>query len=240
MAKGFKTAREAIDQINAKRNSGGGGGSYFKLAPGSEAQVRFLDDEIEWVWAHETPKDGDKYSPLEVCRDQDMDTGKRNGEPCPGCDKDYKRKMHAKVRLIQRDAPVFEEVEDDAGNKRRNYDVIVGKADQVVIWTVGKMAIEELDGASSTFKGLTTRDFKIKREGSGGLDTSYAIVPVVDDDGNTSKTPMSDADKALAADASEIKYRVPALEEWGVKGSAKGKSSAPATAEISPFKRRVA
>lgn len=241
MAKGFKTARQAIDEINAKRNSGGGGGQFFKLQPGETAQVRFLDDEIDWVWAHELPKaDGARYSKQEVCRDQDMETGQRNGDPCPGCDKEYKRKMSGKVRLIQRDAPKFEEVTDDAGNKRKNFDNVVGAEDQVVIWTVGKMAIEELEGAAATFKGLTTRDFVIKREGTGGLDTSYSVNAATDDEGNSVKTPMSDNDKKLADEAPEVTFRIPSFEAWGEAKNSGGGDSAPAsTADPSPFRKRT-
>ena len=242
MAKGFATARKAIEEINAKRNSGGGGGQFFKLEPGQSATVRFLDDEIEWMWAHELPRaDNAKYSKLELCRDQDPETGGRIGGSegaCEGCEKDYKRKMHARIRVIQRDAPVYETVKDDQGNEKKNFEKVIGNADQVVIWTVGKMVIEELEGAASTFKGLTSRDFVVTREGTGGLDTSYDVKPVVDEEGNTSKTPMSEADEALAAESSPVVYRIPNYEEWGKGGSSKG-GSAPAAVDSGPFKRRA-
>lgn len=242
MAKGFSTAREAFAEIEARKNSGGGGGGpYLKLPKkGSSAVVRFLDDEVDWVWVHELPKEaGQTYGKTEVCRDQDLETGQRNGEPCPGCDKEYKRKMSGVVRLIWRDAPVYEETTDEKGNKRKNYENVVGNEDQVVKWTVGKMSLEELDGTAVTFKGLTTRDFTITRQGT-GLDTSYSVQPIVDDEGNTKKTPMSANDKKLAEEAFTVEFKIPSYDSWGSKGSSGGGSSAPQAIDASPFKRRAA
>lgn len=250
MAK-FASAKDAIEEINSRKNSGGGGGGQFlKLEPGGEAKVRFLDEEPEWVWAHELPRTSEtKFQGLEVCRDQDPETGQRVGEACPGCEQQdgdkYKRKMHSKVRLIQRDAPKFEEVEAEGkdGKKymRKNFENQIGTEDAVVIWTCGKMAIEELQGAAATFKGLTTRDFIVKRLGTGGLDTQYKVDPAVDEEGETKKTPMSENDKALAEEAPEVSFRAPAYELWGKRGDAKGgQSSAPATTDSGPFKRRAA
>lgn len=239
MAKGFAAARDAFAEIEARKNSGGGGGFFFKLPKNKdEAVVRFIDDEVDWAWVHELPKPaGATYQKTEVCRDQDPETGQRTGEPCPGCDKDYRRKMQGVVRLIWRDGPVYEEVEE-GGQKKKNYDTVVGHEDQFAKWTVGKMVIEDLDGIAATFKGLTNRDYTVTRKGL-GLDTTYDIKPVVDDEGNTVKAPMSVKDEEIAAEAPEVSFKAPSFEEWGKGKSAGSGSSAPATtADVSPFRKR--
>jgi hypothetical protein len=247
--RGFASAREAFAEIEARKNSGGGGGMYFKLPNnGDEAVVRFLDDEPTWAWVHDLPKDGGSYR-YEVCRDQDPESGQRTGEQCPGCQKEsetarqfgwkdrkYRRRMAGVINIIWRDAPVYEE--DDNG--RKNYEKVVGTADQAVKWTVGKTVLEELDGKAKTYKSLTSRDFKITRRGL-KLDTTYDIEPVVDDEGNTSATPMSDADKEVAKEAPDLEgfFTIPTFEEWGnAKGGGDSGSSPPPDADVSPFTRK--
>ena len=251
MPKGFVTARDAFAEIEARKNSGGGGGSFFKLTnSGDSAVVRFLTDEPEWAWVHDLPKEGTSYR-TEVCLDQDMETGNRNGDACPGCDmenqtgrergwkdRSYRRHMAGVIPLIWRDAPVFEEDE----NGRRNYAKVVGEADQVAKWTFGKTVLEELDGKAATFKGLTNRDFRITRRGV-KLDTTYDIEPVVDDEGNTKATPLSEADKTLAADAPDMTnyYTQPKYDDFGKSRASGGDSgsngSVPAPVDASPFAR---
>ena len=236
MAK-LKEAREAIKEINARRNSGGGGGLFFKIGDGEKATVRILVDEPEWVWVHELPQEDGKFGKTEVCRDQDVETGSRTGEPCPGCDKqtqkEYRRKMLAKVPIIWRDGPVYEEVEDEKGNKRKNYDKVVGKADTYAIWQIGRVLIEELDGLHATFGPLDNRDYTVKRTGK-KLDTVYDVKPVVVD-GETLKTPLSEKDEEIKANVPELVISAPSYEDWGE--SANRSNSAPATVDTNPFKK---
>lgn len=234
MAKGFATAREAFAEIEARKNAGGNFGPYFKLPKsGDSAVVRFIDDEVDWVWVHELPPEPGKYSQTAICRDQDLDTGQRNGEPCKGCDEDYRRKMQGVVRLIWRDAPVYEK----DSNGKFDFSKVVGKEDQAVRWSVGKVVLEELDGKAHTFKGLTSRPFTVTRRGT-GLDTSYDIEPVVDDEGNTSASPMTEAEKKLAAEADPIEYKIPSYEDWGKKSRKSSGDSAPPVADVSPFMKK--
>lgn len=236
MAKGFATAKDAFAEIEARKNAGGGGfGPYFKLTKsGDSATVRFLDDEVDWAWVHELPAEPGKYSKTELCRDQDLETGARNGEACVGCDKEYRRKMQGIIRLIQRDAPVY--AKDEATNKF-DYNTVVGNEDQVVRWTVGKVVLEELEGTAATFKGLTSRDFTITRRGT-GLDTSYDIKPVVNDEGETVKAPMSDNDKKLAEDANPVELKVPSFDDWGKQRKSGSDTPATTIGDKSPFTRR--
>lgn len=238
MAKGTVTMKGAFAEIEARKNSGGGG-FFFKLPEsGDSAVVRFIDKDIDWAWVHVLPKKDDQaYGKNELCRDQDPETGQRVGEACMGCTKDYPRKMQGVIRLIWRGAPVYEEVEDSNGNKKRNYDKVVGREDQVARWTVGKMVLEELDGKAATYKDLTSRDFKITRRGI-KLNTSYDIEPIVDDSGASLPTPMSDHDKSLVEAASPVEFKIPDYENWGTGNTSKG-AAPPPTADVGPFRKRT-
>jgi hypothetical protein len=235
VAKGFKTARDAFAEIEARKNSGGGGfGPYFKLAKsGDTATVRPLDAEVDWAWVHELPAEAGKYSKTELCRDQDLETGQRSGDACPGCDKEYRRKMQGIVRLIQRDAPVYEQ---DATTKKFDYNKVVGNEDQVVRWTVGKVVLEDLDGLAATFGDLNNRDYTVTRKGT-GLDTSYDIKPVVVN-GETNKSPLSDNDKKLDEDSKEVEFKIPSFEDWGKAKKVGNDAPATTVGDKSPFKKR--
>jgi len=252
MPRGFDSAREAFAEIEARKNSGGGGTSFFKLpADGDSAVVRVLDDEPMWAWTHDLPNDGSGSYKSEVCLDQDSETGARNGEACPGCDKErqtgqelgwkdrkYRRKMSGIANVIWRDAPKYQEDE----NGRKDYSKQVGTADAVAKWTFGKLVLEDLDGMAATFKGLTSRDFTVTRKGT-GLSTSYDIKPVVDPEtGDTKATPLSTADKALAEEAPDLTdyFKKPEYSEWGKRsqGGSNTGSVPPPNVEASPFQKR--
>jgi len=255
MAKGFATAKVAIKEIDARKNSGGGPrGLFFKVEDGGEQVVRPAISEPIWVWVHELPKEpSERYSRNEPCRDQDPDTGVPIGEACPGCDKmkasvdegkawkdrDYKKKMAGVLPVIWRDAPVFEEVEDDAGNKKKNYDKVVGKADQIALWTFGKVVIEELEGNAASYGDLMARDWVVKRKGT-SIDTVYDIKPVLVD-GETRKMPLSEADKKLIESQPDVNayFAIPSYESWGKKRTAvDSQEEAPAVKiNPTPFKK---
>jgi hypothetical protein len=247
MAKGFASAREAFAEIEARKNSGGGGGLYLKLPNnGDKAVLRFAWVEPNWAWVHALPKTGGAYR-TEVCRDQDPENASRTGDPCPGCDKEkstaetngwkdreYARRMAGIIPVIWRDAPVYEE--DDSGKK--DFSKVVGHADQVVKWTFGKTVLEELEGKSATYKDLMSRDFVVTRKGV-KLDTSYDIEPVLDDNGDPVRVPLSDNDKKLIEEMQDLTnyFSIPPFESWGKRGgsdSEESGTSAP-SADVSPF-----
>jgi hypothetical protein len=193
MPRGFKGVREASAEVEAKRGSGGPGALYFRLKAGEEAVVRFLeqDDDIMWCYMHEVPVEGRQYGKNVPCLDQEKD-----GTPCPGCERDLDRRFKGYINLIWEDAPIFKR---DGENKivkdRMNDPVVVGTEPQVAVWNSGIRLFEELDEINTTYRGLSSRRFKVKRKGS-GLDTKYAINPF-DPDGGAQ--PMSDAEEKLAA-----------------------------------------
>ena len=248
MARGFASAQEAIAEIEARRSGGGPGGMYFKLDPGQSAVVRFLSDDVIWAHVHALPAEGKSYR-NEVCRDQDPEDGSRNGEACPGCDREqasaaevgwkdrkYRRQMSGVAQVIWRDAPTYEE--DEEGKK--NWEKVVGHEDQVVKWTFGRNVIETLYQKVTNYKSLTNRDFVVTRTGE-KLDTKYAIEPFVNDEGDAVKTPLSDNDKKLIEEAPDISdfFKIPSYDDWGKRGGGgSSNGSAPPTADPSPFMRK--
>jgi hypothetical protein len=193
MPRGFKGVREASAEVEAKRGSGGPGALYFRLKPGEEAIVRFLeqDEDIAWCYMHEVPVEGRNFGKNVVCLDQEKD-----GTPCPGCERDLDRRFKGYINLIWENAPIFKR---DGENKivkdRMNDPVVIGTEPQVAVWNSGIRLFEELDEINTNYRGLMSRRFKVKRKGS-GLDTKYAIAPFDVDSG---AEPMSDAEEKLAA-----------------------------------------
>lgn len=197
MAKGLAGVRKLAQEREAKAAAAAGGGNkWFKLSnSGDSAIVRFLEegDDVHWVHAHELPPEGNQRWGMNTpCLDQEND-----GTPCPGCEAGQKRKFQGYINLIWRDAPNFKRNEDGFFEKDGAGNLIPdGTADQVAIWNSGITVFEELDGKDATYRGLTTRDFKITRKGS-GLKTKYVIEPADPDAG---AVPMSDEDQELADD----------------------------------------
>jgi hypothetical protein len=241
MPKGFGTVRGAADDIETRKNAGGGGGKlFFKLADGETAVVRFLeqDDDVAWAWVHQLPPaDGQQYGRKVVCRNQD-ENGNFSGDDCPGCEKNYKRQFQGAINLIWRNAPVFER---DAQNRmvrdEKNKPVIGGKADQVAVWVAGVTVFADtLDVKNSKYKGLKSRDFEVTRRGT-GLNTSYSIEPVDPDAG---PQPMSKADGELEKEKYDLAYYTekPAYDVWG-KSPENTQTPAQTTtpSDTSPFMR---
>ena len=193
MPRGFKGVREASAEVEAKRGSGGPGALYFRLKPGDEAIVRFLeqDEDISWCYMHEVPVENRNFGKNVPCLDQE-----KSGIPCPGCERDLDRRFKGYINLIWENAPIFKR---DGENKivkdRMNDPVVIGTEPQVAVWNSGIRLFEELDEFNTNYRGLMSRRFKVKRKG-GGLDTKYAISPV-DPDGGAQ--PMSDAEEKMAA-----------------------------------------
>jgi hypothetical protein len=195
MPKGFGAIKAAAE----KMNSGGKGGNvlYLKLDDGESATIRFLEqgDDVYSYWYHDLTNisKAQGWKTKVPCLDQDDD-----GTPCPGCHKDLPRKFQGLINVIWRDAPVYGT--DDEGNidwKKKTSKT----ADQVAVWRAGiELFSKTLARKDVTYKGLSSRDFEVVREGL-KLNTSYSVEPVVVD-GETKAVPLSEEDEKLA----ESKY----------------------------------
>lgn len=180
MPRGFTAVIEATDKIS--RSSSGGGSLRFKLDDGESAVVRFLEqgDEVYFYWYHDFTH-VDKQQGWKIkfpCLDQSDE-----GTPCPGCEQNLPRKFQGMINVIWRDAPILKR--DEEGNfvrdKQKNI-IIEGNEDQVAVWRTGPELYKTLAKKDVAFKGLSSRDFEITRDGS-GLDTTYSIEPADVDSG---------------------------------------------------------
>ncbi len=164
--------------------------------------------------------------PLQVpCIDQD-DEGRRNlGKDCPGCEDELDLKFRGKINMHQRDAPIQEK--NDGKWETVGYD------DAVVVWDVSFEVLQDLQEKDFDYKGLKSRDFKIKRVGE-KFDTKYFISPADPDGG---PQPMSAADKELELDKYDLnELTAPqSYETWGVRVEKKEETT---PLRESPFKRR--
>lgn len=259
MPKGIGAANEAAKEAAARRESYGqsDGQLWLKVGDGDTQVVRFLEQgpDVCWAYMHEM-KEGGQFKGYEVCRNQD-ENGNANGEPCLGCEKNaqdktsHKRKGRGVFNVIWRNAPVYKMEKNSDGNNVFSKDASGNKIveryeDQLAEWNTSMTVVEMLYAKDVTFKGLGSRDFSVSRSGT-GLETEYSIEPVVDDEGNSAAVPMSDADKALAANKPDLTPKVTprAYEDYGKKstaapagdsGGSGGGSSAPSS--DSPFFRK--
>jgi hypothetical protein len=229
MSKGFTALANAKQDIDRRRDSGGGGVRYFRLGDGETTVVRFLEEGegVSCGWVHLVRVAGRSF-PIQVpCIDQDED-GRRNlGKDCPGCEQELDLKFRGKINLIQRDAPTQEKVGDRWET--------TGEADAVVVWDVSFEVLQDLQEKDFDYKGLRSRDFKIKRVGE-KFDTKYFISPADPDGG---PQPMSSSDKELEADKFDLnELTAPqSYDSWGVRQE-KPKQEATVTRD-SPFRRRT-
>lgn len=238
MARGFSAVRTASKDISERKNSGGNFTSkrFLKIGDGEDAVVRFLEqgDEVVSAWFHNVDI-GRKFPVLVPCIDQDAETGERVGKECPGCesnDKDEaKRRFKSVLNVIWRNAPVYEV--DSEG--KTDWKSVVGYEDTVVLWQPGIEVSEDLNMLDEDYNGLSSRDFKIRRRGS-GLDTKYSVSPANPDGG---ASPMSDEDKALAEnkyDLNEIVTPEP-YDKWGIRGGSDKEVRVPIS-DTSPFMKK--
>ena len=231
MARGFSKVAAARADSDKRKNSGGNFTKrlYFKLpGDGDTAKVRFLEagEDVAGGYFHPVQFPDKKYPILIPCLDQDPLTAERVGRDCPGCEQELKRQFKGVINLIWRDAPLY--ATDDDGNV--DYDEIVGYEDQVAVWQSGLETFEELQIQDETY-GLDSRDFVIRRRGS-GKNTKYSINAV---DGGAKA--LSKADKELAAgkyDLNEI-TEPPSYETWGVRKSNEESEESDRTVSESPF-----
>lgn len=239
MPRGLSGVANAAEKVS--RNGGGGGGQlYFKLGPGESTVVRFLEqgDDVAWAWCHEVPVEGRSWGDAVPCLDQDD-----NGEPCPGCERDMARKFKGWINLIWEDAPVFKRDAENKLVRENGKPVIIGHKPQAAVWSSGIRLFEELAELDTTWKGLRSRPFRVKRKGE-GLDTKYVINPADPDGG---KTPFSADEQQIEDTKSDVAKlsAPPTYEEFekrlngGTASSAPSRQEATSTAtRVNPFMRR--
>ena len=205
MPRGFGGVKQASAEIEARRGSGSPGALWFRLAAGEETVGRFLEEgeEIFWAMMHEVPVEGRQWGRDVPCVDQEKD-----GTPCPGCERDLPRRFKGYINVIWDDAPIFKR--DDQGKMVKDTTgapVITGTKPQVAVWSSGIRLFEDLAEIDANYKGLTSRRFKIKRQGS-GFDTKYRINP---EDIDSGPQQMTSAEQELAANKYDLNEYVKPL-----------------------------
>jgi hypothetical protein len=127
-------------------------------------------------------------------------------------------------------APVYKRQEAKPGEyappmrdeNQGNRPVVVGYADGIFLWKCSNSVFDELRDYDSTYRGLMSRDFTIRRQGSNMQDTKYFINPY---DVNAGEQPMSAADMALA----QTKYNLdPFITPASYEDAMRALSGAPA------------
>lgn len=208
MPKGFSSLKEVASNFDDDKPKGPSV-LYLKLPDdGDTAEVRFLDsgDDIFFYWYHDFSElDGKNgWKNKLPCLDQES-----NGEPCPGCEEELPRKFEALANIIWRDAPVYERDENGVFVKNKNGKYKQkGTADQVAVWRIGIGLFKALGKKDVAYKGLSSRDLEITRDGAPrDPKTKYHIEPADIDAG---VTPLSEEDEALA----ENKYDVEKLARF--------------------------
>ena len=100
-------------------------------------------------------------------------------------------------------APVYKRSQNGFPEKdeQTKQKIVVGYADGVFLWKCSNTVLQELLNKDQTYRGLMSRDFTVRRQGSSMQDTVYFIEPY---DVNTAEVPMSPTDQALAAAKFEI------------------------------------
>ena len=242
MPRGTEGIRKAAADVEARRAAGGGAGAlWFKLAPGEETVVRFLEqnDDLAYAYMHEVPVEGRQWGRPVPCCDQDQD-----GTPCPGCERDMPRKFAGYINVLWDDAPVFKRDENSKMVRDTQGDpVVLGHKPQVAIWSSGIKLFEQLDEINTNYRGLMSRRFKVKRKGS-GFDTKYYISP---EDVDSGPQEMSASDKELLAQKYDLnEYIKPRtyedflkeLEGGGNRGGGNGGNAVEQAASANPFIRR--
>lgn len=200
MPRGFQKARQALDTQQTKFEKGPlSGRLFFKLEDsGDSGIIRALEDtdDVAFAYVHEIPVEGRKWGRDVVCVDQNKD-----GTDCPGCerreevedkkeDNAYKRKFRFWLPIIWRDAPVYKTKADGSVDRKK----IMGSKDQVAILGMASTMFDLLEDFADSYRGLMSRDIKIKRKGE-KLETTYSVAPA-DPDGGAQ--PLSSADKRMA------------------------------------------
>jgi hypothetical protein len=185
---------------------------YFFLPKNvDEAQVRFVDNMNEMVWAYTHSIPNPNYDPSRkggrkfvhrTCLDQQLD-----GEiPCPGCEVGYERAprgRHVWINLIWRDRAVLKR--DPETNRAVQPYEVIGHEDQIMVWEGGKTVLDILISLNKDFgendrdpNGITSRDFTIRS--TGDQRRPYEAARRLPDD-----LGRDEADKALMAEKFDLK-----------------------------------
>lgn len=213
MPKGFAAIREYRDGMEKKREERENRTvfpryTWFKLKDGETATVRFGEqgDEINYALVHRIPNPNLAFPENVPCLDQHS-----KGVPCPACES-HDPEIRAKsfrgyITLVWRDAPLFEKDENGKSTGKQ-----LGNEDQAVIWSQGVRVFGNLDELDSEYRGLASRDFKIKRTGSRVDNTSYTIMPL-------GEAPLSANDAKLFDEKPDLSRYVtaPTFEEMQAK-----------------------
>lgn len=204
MPKGFEAIKQAADKIDSA-TSDYPNVLWFRLQDdGDNAVVRFLEqgDEVYSYFYHDFSHvdEAQGWRTAIPCLDQE-DTG----ESCPGCDAGMPRRFKGLINLIWRGAPVFKRDDDGKVVKSANGEYeIEGHKDQVAVWRGGiQLFSKALARKDVKYKGLSTRDFEITREGRrNDSKTTYSVEP---NDIDEQAGPLAKADEALANDKYDLK-----------------------------------
>lgn len=225
MSDAMERLKRIQEERKAKKGSGGGGAwsNFFRVKEDGDETIRILEDMEEIVTKqsaqfHQMPPSGKrKFTWYEICLAVDPDTGQANGADCPGCefhaedDQEYRDRNVYFINVIWRDAPVRKK------NDKGKWVETDETADQLAVWEVTQLSAQDaVENAFATYKSLTNRDFVVKRRGE-GFDTTYTLNPLVNDEGDPVKTPLSDADKELAEKKADLsdKVTLKTYDEWG-------------------------
>jgi hypothetical protein len=200
MSYDFSKSRAAA-RVNAEKKAQFVERNYipFKVDEDSSEVVRFL--AADSAMCHKVQLPGQKYADWVVSLDQSTSPGLDSPCPLVQAGNKYKRSFRGWVTVIWRDAPLIQKdsegkaIKDNSGNY-----IVIGKKDQVAVWSTGVLVFESLDELDGTYGGLSSRDFRVKRKGS-GLDTRYTIQPAFPDGG---PQPMSEDDQKLAKNLPDL------------------------------------
>ena len=205
----FSKVQEASKAIanRAQSYSGPRNFIYFRLPnDGDSANVRFISAEA--AFCHSVTMPNKKYPDWVPSLDQSQPYVDGTSE-CPMAKAGLRRALRGWISLIWRDAPLYKR-DDDGRMLKDQYGnlVQVGTEDQIAVWTVGMQVLEEMSEINAQYKGLSSRDFTIKRKGQ-GLKTSWSILPADVDSG---PQPLSKADEAMVENAPDLKQFTTAPE----------------------------
>jgi hypothetical protein len=182
--------------------------NYFKLQGGTYGVIRPLEQGADLTFAdtHRIPIQGKtkRFFKTFLCRNLNGD-----GSPCPFCQSavpDISRSSTVGyVNVIWREAPIFQK--DGDGKMVKNQDgsyTVIGREDQIALWNPSWTVFEMLKEKDRRYSGVMSRDWEVKREGSGPDNTKYFIDSAIPDGGSS---PLTIADLVLA----EKKYDLAAM-----------------------------
>ena len=173
---------------------------YFRLpTDGDAANVRFISAEA--AFCHSVTMPNKKYPDWVPSLDQSQPYVDVTSE-CPMAQAGLRRALRGWISLSWRDAPLYKRDDDGRMMKDQFGNLIqVGEQDQIAVWTVGIQVMENMAEINAQYKGLSSRDFKVKRKGQ-GLKTSWTIVPA---DVDADPQPLSKEDEALVENAPDLK-----------------------------------